>query len=45
MTCGRKTGAERAAVKPRRIETQTVKGKSLALACKQAEISEQKYYR
>ena len=33
------------ALKLRQIEVQTAQGKSLALACKEAEISEQSYYR
>lgn len=32
-------------LKLRQIEVQTAQGKSLALACKDAEISEQSYYR
>lgn len=32
-------------LKLRRIEVQTARGKSLALACEEAEISEQSYYR
>jgi len=32
-------------LKLRQIEVQTAQGKSLALACKEAEISEQSYYR
>ena len=32
-------------LKLRQIEVQTTQGKSLALACKEAEISEQSYYR
>jgi len=32
-------------LKLRQIEVQTAQGKSLALACKEAELSEQSYYR
>ena len=32
-------------LKLRQIEVQTAQGKSLALACREAEISEQSYYR
>ena len=32
-------------LKLRQIEVQTAQGKSLALACEEAEISEQSYYR
>ncbi len=40
-----KTRAEQVVLKLRQIEVQTTQGKSLALACKEAEISEQSYYR
>ena len=43
MRRGQKTSAERVVLKLRQIEVQTVQGKSLALACKEAEISEQSY--
>jgi putative transposase len=42
---GQKTSAEQVVLKLRQIEVQTAQGKSLALACKEAEISEQSYYR
>lgn len=45
MRRGQKTGAEQVVLKLRQIEVQTAQGKSLALACKAAEISEQSYYR
>ena len=45
MRLGRKTSAEQVVLKLRQIEVQTAQGKSLALACKEAEISEQSYYR
>ena len=37
--------AEQIVAKLRLIEVQLAQGKSLALACKEAEISEQSYYR
>ncbi len=37
--------AEQIVAKLRQIEVQLAQGKSLALACKEAEISEQSYYR
>ena len=45
MRRGQKTGAEQVVLKLRQIEVQTAQGKSLALACKEAAISEQSYYR
>ena len=45
MRRGQKTSAEQVVLKLRQIEVQTGQGKSLALACKEAEISEQSYYR
>jgi putative transposase len=41
MKRGQKTSAEQVVLKLRHIEVQTAQGKSLALACKEAEISEQ----
>ena len=41
MRRGQKTSAELVVLKLRQIEVQTAQGKSLALACKEAEISEQ----
>ena len=45
MRRGQKTSAEQVVLRLRQIEVQTAQGKSLALACKEAEISEQSYYR
>ena len=45
MRRGQKTNAEQVVLKLRQIEVQTTQGKSLALACREAEISEQSYYR
>ncbi|KOX40339.1 transposase [Streptomyces purpurogeneiscleroticus] len=45
MRRGQKTSAEQVVLKLRQIEVQTAQGKSLSLACKEAEISEQSYYR
>ena len=45
MRRGQKTSAEQVVLKLRQIEVQTAQGKSLALACKEAEISAQSYYR
>ncbi len=45
MRRGQKTSAEQVVLKLRQIEVQTALCKSLALACKEAEISEQSYYR
>ena len=45
MRRGQNTSAEQIVLKLRQIEVQTAQGKSLALACKEAEISEQSYYR
>jgi len=41
MRRGQKTSAEQVVLKLRQIEVQTARGKSLALACKEAKISEQ----
>ncbi|ABY28950.1 hypothetical protein Mext_0535 [Methylorubrum extorquens PA1] len=43
MRRGQKTSAEQVVLKLRQIEVQTAQGKSLALACEEAEISEQSY--
>ena len=43
MRRGQKTNAEQVVLKLRQIEVQTAQGKSLALACREAEISEQSY--
>ena len=45
MRRGQKTNLEQVVLKLRQIEVQTAQGKSLALACREAEISEQSYYR
>ncbi|KQQ21523.1 transposase [Methylobacterium sp. Leaf122] len=45
MRRGQKTSADQVVLTLRQIELQTAQGKSLALACKEAEISEQSYYR
>ena len=45
MRRGQKTSAEQVVLTLHQIEVQTAQGKSLALACKEAEISEQSYYR
>jgi hypothetical protein len=42
MRRGQKTSVEQVVLKLRQIEVQTAQSKSLALACKEAEISEQK---
>ena len=41
MRRGQKTSAEQVVLKLRQIEVQTAQVKSLVLACKEAEISEQ----
>ena len=45
MKRGQKTRPDQVVLMLRQIEVQTAQGKSLALACKEAEISEQSYYR
>ena len=45
MRRGQKTSAEQVVLKLRQIEVQTAQGKSIAVACKEAEVSEQSYYR
>jgi putative transposase len=45
MPRGRKVSPEQVVVMLRQIEVQTGQGKSLAVACKEASISEQSYYR
>lgn len=42
MRRGQKTSAEQVVLKLRLIEVQTAQGKSLSLACKEEEISDQK---
>ena len=41
MKRGQRPSAEQGVLRLRQIEVQTAQGKSLALACKEAEISEQ----
>ena len=43
MRRGQKTSAEQVVLKLRQIEVQTAQAKRLALACKEAEISEQSF--
>ena len=45
MPRGRKVSPEQIVVTLRQIEVQLAQGQSLALACKEAGISEQSYYR
>ena len=45
MPRGRKVSPEQVVVMLRQIEVQTAQGKSLAVACKEAGLSEQSYYR
>jgi transposase-like protein len=45
MPRGRKLNPEQVVVMLRQIEVQLAQGKSLALACKEAGVSEQSYYR
>ena len=45
MRRSRKSSAEQIVLKLREIEVQTAQGKSVAVACKEAEVSEQSYYR
>ena len=45
MRRGQKSRAEQIVLKLRQIEVQTAQGKSVAVACKEAEVSEQSYYR
>lgn len=42
MKRGQKTGAEQVVLELRRIEVQTAQGRSLAIACREAEISKQR---
>ncbi|CAX22979.1 Integrase catalytic region [Methylorubrum extorquens DSM 13060] len=43
MLRGQKTSAEQVVLKLRQIEVQTAQGKSIAVACKEADVSEQSY--
>ena len=45
MRRGQRTGAEQVVLKLRQIEVRTAQGKSLALAWREVELSEQSYYR
>ena len=45
MRRGQKSSAEQIVLKLRQIEVQTTQGKSVAVACKEADVSEQSYYR
>ena len=45
MRRGQKSSAEQIVLKLRQIEVQTAQGKSVAVACKEAEVSERSYYR
>ena len=45
MPKGRRVSPEQVVVTLRQIEVQLAQGKSLALACKEAGVSEQSYYR
>ena len=45
MPRGRKVSPEQIVVMLRQIEVQVAQGKSIAVACKEAEISEQSYFR
>jgi len=45
MPKGRRVSPEQVVVMLRQIEVQIAQGKSLALACKEAGVSEQSYYR
>ena len=45
MRRGQKSSAEQIVLKLRHIEVQTAQGKSVAVACREAEVSEQSYYR
>ena len=45
MPRGRKVSPEQVVVVLRQIEVQTAQGKSLGMACREAGISEQSYYR
>jgi putative transposase len=45
MKRGQKPSAEQVVLILRQIEVQTAQGKSLSLACREADVSEQSYYR
>ncbi|GJD98066.1 IS3 family transposase ISMdi3 [Methylobacterium iners] len=45
MKRGQRPSAEQVVLMLRQIEVQTAQGKSVAVACKEADVSEQSYYR
>ena len=45
MKRGQRPSAEQVVLTLRQIEVQTGQGKSIAVACKEADVSEQSYYR
>ena len=45
MKRGQRPSAEQVVLVLRQIEVQTAQGKSIAVACKEADVSEQSYYR
>ena len=45
MRRGQRPSAEQVVLMLRQIEVQTAQGKSISLACKEADVSEQSYYR
>ena len=45
MKRGQKPSVEQVVLMLRQIEVQTAQGKSIAVACKEADVSEQSYYR
>jgi putative transposase len=45
MKRGQRPSAEQVVLTLRQIEVQTAQGKSIAVACKEADVSEQSYYR
>jgi putative transposase len=45
MKRGQRQSAEQVVLMLRQIEVQTAQGKSIAVACKEADVSEQSYYR
>jgi len=45
MKRGQRSSAEQVVLMLRQIEVQTAQGKSIAVTCKEADVSEQSYYR
>lgn len=45
MKRGQRPSAEQVVLMLRQIEVQTAQGKSIAVACEEADVSEQGYYR